>query len=185
MWAYKKHKRLIQMFTRKFLVLLIILVLGIPAGRTQQDFYQDGWLSLFNTHTNETLTINYLDAEGRIDMTALEQISYVMRSPETNDIKLLDPHLVVELDRIQDYFGKENTLNIICGYRSPAYNEKLRVHSEGVARNSYHLQAKAADISIAGVDMSQIYEYTRALKQGGAGLYSQFVHVDVGPVRFW
>jgi uncharacterized protein YcbK (DUF882 family) len=47
--------------------------------------------------------------------------------------------------------------------------------------------AKAIDIRIPGVSTLALDEAALSLHAGGVGYYpvSQFVHVDVGPVRQW
>jgi uncharacterized protein YcbK (DUF882 family) len=47
--------------------------------------------------------------------------------------------------------------------------------------------AKAIDIKIPGVSTIALRDAALSLKAGGVGYYplSQFVHVDVGPVRHW
>ncbi|MFC1517042.1 YcbK family protein [Candidatus Margulisiibacteriota bacterium] len=173
---------------RKWLIWLVILIIfGLPSAMTQEDLLQkDGYLSLYNTHNHETLKIKYVDNTGDIDPLALDAISYHLRCPYTQRTLELDPELLVLMDQIQDFFGKEKTIRVISGFRSPFYNSKLRVRSEGVAKYSYHMQGKAADIEIEGIDLQDIHTYAKLLHQGGVGLYAnRFVHVDVGPIRFW
>jgi uncharacterized protein YcbK (DUF882 family) len=47
--------------------------------------------------------------------------------------------------------------------------------------------AKAIDIRVPGVSTLALRNAALALHAGGVGFYpvSQFVHVDVGPVRTW
>jgi len=54
-----------------------------------------------------------------------------------------------------------------------------------VVRTSYHLKGMAADIQIKGVSFRRLSEEAKRIEGGGVGLYSRFVHVDVGPVRYW
>jgi uncharacterized protein YcbK (DUF882 family) len=63
----------------------------------------------------------------------------------------------------------------------------LRARSDGVAKNSYHLKAMAIDIRLKDVSLDHLHQVAVAMKQGGVGIYHQsdFVHVDVGPVRYW
>lgn len=71
-------------------------------------------------------------------------------------------------------------IKITSGYRSPEYNKRVRG-----AKNSQHLQAKAADIQIAGLVPKQVYKTISKLieagymKQGGLSCYKSFVHYDV------
>jgi uncharacterized protein YcbK (DUF882 family) len=77
--------------------------------------------------------------------------------------------------------------HIISGYRSPATNALLHENNCGVAGHSLHMQAKAADIRLPGCSLSSLHQMAVSLKGGGVGYYpgSDFVHVDVGRVRYW
>jgi uncharacterized protein YcbK (DUF882 family) len=57
----------------------------------------------------------------------------------------------------------------------------------GVAEHSQHMLAKAIDIRVPGISTVELRNAALALHAGGVGFYpvSQFVHVDVGPVRTW
>ena len=49
----------------------------------------------------------------------------------------------------------------------------------GGAKNSMHVQGKAADIRVAGVDPEVVYQHCNtAFKTGGVGKYKTFTHVD-------
>jgi uncharacterized protein YcbK (DUF882 family) len=47
--------------------------------------------------------------------------------------------------------------------------------------------SKAIDIRVPGVPTARLRDVALSLHEGGVGYYpvSQFVHVDVGPVRQW
>jgi uncharacterized protein YcbK (DUF882 family) len=49
------------------------------------------------------------------------------------------------------------------------------------------MEAEAIDIRVPGVSTRDLQSAALALHRGGVGYYgrSQFVHVDVGPVRRW
>ncbi|MDR1066024.1 MAG: DUF4280 domain-containing protein [Clostridiales bacterium] len=98
------------------------------------------------------------------------------RSNDGADEILIDPQLVDYLQKIRDHFGKPVTIS--SGYRTPARNEAV-----GGARNSYHVQGKAADISIAGVSVNDIYNYAIQIGAPGVIRYPRkgFVHVDTRP----
>lgn len=66
------------------------------------------------------------------------------------------------------------------GYRTKSHNKKV-----GGAKNSQHLVAKAADISVKSKTPKELAEVIEKLisekkmKQGGIGIYPGFVHYDI------
>lgn len=93
--------------------------------------------------------------------------------------------LMAKLEDLRHAAG-DRPITIVSGYRSPEYNEALRKRSSGVAKNSQHLYATAADIRVSGLTPSQVYKLADPIfKDGGMGKYDTFVHVDVGPARRW
>jgi len=73
-------------------------------------------------------------------------------------------------------------LVITSGYRSLQTNEA----TEGAARNSMHLYAKAADMYVDGVSMRDLFDvcWSRSVS-GGIGYYADHVHLDSGTRRWW
>jgi uncharacterized protein YcbK (DUF882 family) len=71
-------------------------------------------------------------------------------------------------------------LVVVSGYRSQAYNRAI-----GGARASQHVTGRAADVRCAGLSAVDLHAAALtlyragALKVGGLGLYSGFVHLDV------
>ena len=87
---------------------------------------------------------------------------------------------------MSDAVGGES-IEIVCGYRSPATNESLRKHSSGVAEKSLHLKGQAVDLRVKGRALKDVHDAALKLGLGGVGYYpkSDFVHVDTGRVRRW
>jgi uncharacterized protein YcbK (DUF882 family) len=143
-------------------------------------------LSFYNLHTDESLKTVYW-IEGEYVPDALMEINYILRDFRTNEIKEIDKALLDCMFTIRSRMETTGKLVIISGYRSPATNASLHKISCGVARNSLHMQGKAADIRIEGKSLETLYKTARSLKLGGVGYYpeSDFVHVDVGRVRYW
>jgi uncharacterized protein YcbK (DUF882 family) len=56
-----------------------------------------------------------------------------------------------------------------------------------VAVHSLHLEGRAIDVRLRGVDCVRLAELARGNQRGGVGYYrsSDFVHVDTGRVRSW
>jgi len=63
----------------------------------------------------------------------------------------------------------------------------LHERSAGVAVNSFHMRRMATDIRLPDVSLANLHRAALALQRGGVGYYpeSDFIHVDIGPVRTW
>ena len=85
-------------------------------------------------------------------------------------------------DRRSRYRGIARPLVITSGYRSPQTNAA----TEGAARNSMHLYAKAADFYVDNVSMRDLFAacWSRSVS-GGMGYYDDHVHLDSGTRRWW
>jgi uncharacterized protein YcbK (DUF882 family) len=143
-------------------------------------------LRLHNTHTGESLRTVFW-AEGQFIPDALQDINNVLRDHRNNKVSAIDPQLLLLLDRISAQFGDHPTFQVISGYRSPESNEMLHENTAGVAKHSLHMEGKAIDVRIAGQDLAKLHKAAMAVRAGGVGYYpdSQFVHMDVGRVRYW
>jgi uncharacterized protein YcbK (DUF882 family) len=143
-------------------------------------------LSFRNLHTEESVETVYW-SQGRYLPGGLEAIDYILRDHRTGESHSTDTELLDVLYAIRTTLAARQPFHIISGYRSPRTNAFLCESGRGVARNSLHVQGKAADIRIPGIDLSLVRDVARSLKQGGVGYYpsSNFVHVDVGRVRYW
>jgi uncharacterized protein YcbK (DUF882 family) len=147
----------------------------------------EGRLSLFHTHTKERLDIVYRRG-GTYLPAALEKLDWFLRDHRTGDTRHYDPHVFDILRDLVASLGRTSQeIQIICGYRTPASNQYLRTHTTGVAEKSQHMLATAIDIRIPGLKTAVYRDAALALKRGGVGYYpaSNFIHVDVGPVRRW
>ncbi len=147
---------------------------------------QSKTLSFYNLHTGENLRTEFW-AEGNFIPEALGRIDRVLRDHRTNEISRIDPALLNLLHALQRKTGTQETFHVISGYRSPASNAKLRVHSSGVANHSLHMSGKAIDIALPGCKLGDLRRAALSLRAGGVGYYpaSGFVHVDTGRVRQW
>lgn len=142
-------------------------------------------LSFYNIHTGESIKDCVFWADGIINTDALFSLKHLFRDHRTNDHHDIDPDLIHLIHAVHQKTESSEMIHLISGYRSPKSNAMLRGQSCGVARNSQHLCGKAADIMIPGRTMKQVQRAAKALKAGGVGRYSQFVHVDTGRVRYW
>ncbi len=144
-------------------------------------------LHFFNPHTCEKIDVSYF-AKGRYSPAALKDISYLFRDHRTGAIKTIDPHLLDYLYGISlKLETRSSPFHIISGYRTPETNAILCRESGNVAKNSLHIQGKAVDIRLPDRKIAAIRRVAVSLKKGGVGYYpsDNFVHVDVGDVRYW
>ena len=146
-------------------------------------------LRLHHLHTGEDLDVVYKVGNQYVP-TALAQLNHFLRDHRTEDVSHYDPKEFDVLHQVMTKLGKPNgIIDIVCGYRTPWSNNFLRTRSAvtGVAEHSQHMLAKAIDIRVAGVRTRTLRDVALSLHEGGVGYYptSQFVHVDVGPVRTW
>jgi len=88
----------------------------------------------------------------------------------------IDSELLHKLQKLRDLIGKPIIIN--SGYRTPEHNKKV-----GGAKNSYHLQGKAADIKVNGISPSELVKYAEQVGFNGIGIYKNFVHLDIRPVK--
>ncbi|PID60950.1 MAG: Twin-arginine translocation pathway signal [Gammaproteobacteria bacterium] len=141
---------------------------------------------LINDHTWEKLDIVYYTHGMYID-ESLAQINHLMRDHRVNREIRMDPQLLDQIEMLQRNIGAAEPIHILSGYRTPETNARLRKRSPGVAKYSLHMEGRAADIYIPGVDISAVRNAALDLKAGGVGYYSSsgFVHIDTGRVRTW
>jgi uncharacterized protein YcbK (DUF882 family) len=146
-------------------------------------------LRMHHLHTGEDIDVVYRVGDTYIP-EALDRLNYFLRDHRTQDVSSYDPKEFDVLHALMTSLGRPNgVIDIICGYRTPWSNNLLRTSgpSTGVAEHSQHMLAKAIDIRVPGVSTVTLRNAALALHAGGVGFYpvSQFVHVDVGPVRTW
>lgn len=143
-------------------------------------------LSFYNLHTGETLKTAYW-VEGEYIPESLSDINHLLRDFRNDEIKPINLGLLNLLHDITQRLGTSKPIQLISGYRSSSTNAKLHDRSSGVAKHSLHMDGMAADIRIPGHDLSELHKVAAAMQGGGVGYYpkSDFVHVDVGRVRYW
>lgn len=98
----------------------------------------------------------------------------------------MDPRLVFMAIQAAYYFG-QSRVEIVSAFRTAILNEAMRAENHHVALRSRHINGQALDLRIPSVDTRLLCGYFKSLEVGGVGCYEKlrFVHIDVGPVRFW
>ncbi len=143
-------------------------------------------LAMNNLNTGEQLETCYFDGSGYVK-SELKRLDQFCRDYRRNEAFPMDRRLFDQISQIQKLIGAESEVIVISGYRSPKTNSKLRNRSSGVAKKSLHMEGKAIDFRLDGVNLSTVRDAALSLKAGGVGYYpgSNFVHIDTGAVRSW
>jgi len=143
-------------------------------------------LAFVNTYTNDRFSDTYW-RDGSYIPNALAAINTVMRDHRTGEVYAMDPNLLDLLHTLHSLVEATAPFQIISAYRSPETNATLASRSDGVATRSLHMQGKAIDIRIAGIELTRLRDTAISMQAGGVGYYeaSNFIHVDTGRVRRW
>lgn len=143
-------------------------------------------LSFFNTHTGEELEAVYW-SRGKYRKEALARINRLLRDHRTGEIKTIDTRLLELVHALAQALDARGPFHVISGYRSPKTNALLCAGGHGVARKSLHIEGRAVDIRLPGSRLADVRRAAVDLKGGGVGYYPgpDFVHIDVGRVRYW
>jgi uncharacterized protein YcbK (DUF882 family) len=152
-------------------------------GRTAVQARQ---LAFLNTHTGERFSDAYWE-NGDYVPDAMTAINQVMRDHRSGEVHAIDPRLLDQLHSLNGLVEASAPFQIISGYRSPATNAALHDRSSGVATRSLHMDGRAIDIRIGGVELARLRDAALGMNAGGVGYYeaSDFIHVDTGRVRRW
>lgn len=143
-------------------------------------------LDLYNLHTGERLQATFW-ADGAYVKEELASIDHLLRDHRTGEVAHIDSGLLERLYGLQQSLHAGRAFHVISGYRSPKTNASLRSNSNGVAKRSLHMQGRAIDIRLPGVDTGSLRKAALAQQAGGVGYYpkSGFIHIDTGRTRFW
>lgn len=143
-------------------------------------------ISMYSGRTGESLNTIYW-IEGNYIPEALNEITYFMRDWRRDETKDIDPRTIDIAAAAHRLLDVKEPFMLLSGYRTAKTNAMLRSSSRGVARNSLHMKAQAADLRMRSRSVGQIYRAATACEAGGVGKYSRsnFVHMDCGPIRTW
>jgi uncharacterized protein YcbK (DUF882 family) len=156
----------------------------VSAASAIDEAAPDRTLKLHNIHTDERLETKYCSA-GCYDEKAIDRINYILRCHYSNTVKPISIKVVDLLCEVKDRLAPGREITIISGYRSPEYNAYLRRIGRHVAAGSLHMAGLAIDFAIDGIGMGDLCRAAKLFEAGGVGKYSEFVHIDVGRVRYW
>ena len=165
------------------------ILLSIPAEAAdwrEKILDNDRCLTLHRPETKEVSSFCYWRKKTGIDIQGYRRANWILRDWQENKQVVMDIHLLNTLYVMQRWLiieGRSGEIQILSGYRTPGHNAKL----DGAAKQSQHLNGKAADLYIPAVSTRLLAAMSRLIGVGGVGIYpnKNYVHVDTGNVRTW
>jgi uncharacterized protein YcbK (DUF882 family) len=150
-------------------------------------------LSVVRPQSGERAKVLYWK-DGEIIDAAYQELCHMMRDVNGKASAPIDPKLFETLWGTQAFvarYGMEQPLEILSGYRTRASNTRLIEAGVPAARQSLHIDGKAADIRIANLNAEVLGGLVRSFRQGGVGFYYRggarggWIHADTGLNRTW
>lgn len=143
-------------------------------------------IRMFSARTGERIDMIYW-VDGKYIKDATKELNFFWRDWRTDGVKSVDLRTFDVVAAAHNLMDIHEPYMLLSGYRSPETNAMLRRRSRGVAKNSLHMKAQAADLRLASRSVSQMARAAVSCGGGGVGRYSgsNFVHMDCGPVRSW
>lgn len=150
-------------------------------------------LSVTRPASGERASVLYWK-DGEIIDSAYQQLCHLMRDVNGKETAPIDPKLFETLWGTQAFiarYGIEGPLEILSGYRTRKSNQRLIEQGVPAARQSLHIEGKAADIRLASLNAEVLGGLIRSFRQGGVGFYYRagarggWIHADTGVKRTW
>lgn len=143
-------------------------------------------LAFYNTHTDERVSLVYRLGADYVTESPT-QINRVLRNHRTDEVWAINLRLFDLLHTLSNSLQARVPFDLIFGYRSPLTNATFASRGDGVAKRSLHIEGKAIDTRLRGLDLPQLRVAAIDLRGGGVGYYSRpdLIRVDVGRVRYW
>jgi uncharacterized protein YcbK (DUF882 family) len=132
--------------------------------------------------------------DGEIIDSAYQELCHILRDVNGKAVAPIDPKLLETLWGTQAFvarYGIAQPLEILSGYRTAESNNHLREAGVPAARQSLHIQGRAADIRLASLNEEVLGGLIRSFRQGGVGFYYRagprggWIHADTGLKRTW
>jgi uncharacterized protein YcbK (DUF882 family) len=174
------------------LLIAISLIMSFPYLCTSSSdpvrFFRlgDGKINIRNEHDGREAKVNLFDPDGMLNKKALNEIDTVFNFPNNQKGEHISLRLIFLLDYFSDIVAPGKMIHLISGYRSPAYNQKLKKSGGNVAGTSTHMDGMAIDFYLEGINGKVLWETIRKENCCGVGHYGgTSVHLDSGKPRFW
>jgi len=122
-------------------------------------------LKMYSGRTGENIDTIYW-IEGQYVGEAMNEVNRFFRDWRNGVVHGIDTRTIDIVAATQNLLDSDQPYTLISGYRSPQTNAMLRSNSSGVARNSLHLQGRAADLRMQGRSVNQMARAAAACRAG-------------------
>jgi uncharacterized protein YcbK (DUF882 family) len=146
------------------------MALGVMVSSSASASAEERTLSMYFTHTKESLTITY-KRNGKYVPNALKKINWFLRDWRRNEPTKMSLETVDLLWELHADLGSKKPIHIVSAYRSPRTNAMLRRIGRKVARKSQHTRGNAIDFYFPDVPVEKIMGSALVRKVGGVGYY--------------
>lgn len=143
-------------------------------------------LALTNLNTGERFEGVYARGAEH-DVVAAARLAWLLRDHRVNATRPIDPALLDTL-WLLDQRLPGRSFEVISAYRAPATQTELAARWGRAAETLLHTEGCAIDIRRPCLHPLSLVGAAWQLGRGGVGLYrgaSPFVHLDIGPRRWW
>ncbi len=132
--------------------------------------------------------------DGEVIDSAYQELCHLLRDVNGKETAPIDPKLLETLWGTQAFvarYGIEHPMEILSGYRTPNSNKRLIEAGVPAARQSLHIQGRAADIRIPNLNAEVLGSLVKSFRKGGVGFYFRpgarggWIHADTGLARTW
>lgn len=132
--------------------------------------------------------------DGEVIDSAYQELCHLLRDVNGKQTAPIDPKLLETLWGTQAFvarYGIDHPLEILSGYRTRASNTRLIEAGVPAARQSLHIEGRAADIRIPNLNAEVLGSLVRSFRKGGVGFYYRpgarggWIHTDTGMNRTW
>lgn len=150
-------------------------------------------LELTRPQSGERAKLLYWKDGAMID-AAYQELCHILRDVNGKETAPIDPKLLETLWGTQAFvarYGMAQPLEVLSGFRTAKSNARLREAGVPAARQSLHIQGRAADIRLATLNEEVLGGLVRSFQQGGVGFYYRagprggWIHADTGLNRSW
>lgn len=145
-------------------------------------------LWVINVHNGETINEPFVFRDPMSHRQAWINYSWFWRDTRDSDQAVfIDRRMLGILADVQvaisGHKGEEVPIHMVSGYRTPDRNATI----PGAARNSQHCYGRACDFKLKQVRANIVAHVASRMQfVGGLGAYTEFTHIDTGPVgRRW